>query len=188
MERLRGLSALRSCNQGIAIPMIVYLLRHAIAEDRASTGRDRDRTLTPEGIAKLETVLRVAARSGVKPGQILASPYERTQRTALIAQRLLGAAGKVAISDAFTPDSSPEAAWAEMRDWEESAPLLVVSHEPLVSSLLSFLLGVPQHVHGFRKAGLAALEVFRSGPRPSASLQWLLTPALAAGIDRETGD
>lgn len=168
--------------------MIVYLLRHAIAEDRSNTGRDRDRVLTPEGIRKLERVLRVAARSGMAPGQILASPYARTDQTASIARRTLGVTRKLSLSDAFTPDSSPEAAWAEIRDWEDDAPLLVVTHEPLVSSLLSFLLGVSQYVHDFRKAGLAMVDVHRVAAQPAASLRWLLTPALAAAIENETGD
>lgn len=168
--------------------MTVYLLRHAIAENRAFSGRDEDRTLTEEGIAKLGTVLRVAARAGMDPRQILASPYARTAQTASIARRTLGIRNEVSLSDALTPESSPEEAWAEIRDWEEEAPLLVVTHEPLISSLLSFLLGVSPHLHDFRKAGLAMLEVHRAGARPAASLRWLLTPALAAAIAREAGD
>lgn len=168
--------------------MIVYLLRHAIAEDRSSTGRDRDRILTPEGIRKLETVIRVAARCGMEPGQILSSPYARTEQTASIARRMLGVTNTLSLSDAFTPDSSPEAAWAEIRQWERDAPLLVVTHEPLISTLLSFLLDASQGVHDFRKAGLAMLEVYRRGAQPAASLRWLLTPALAAAIEHETGD
>lgn len=188
MKRLAAAWLAAFVNQGTAVTMTIYLLRHAIAENRASTGRDRDRALTAEGIAKLETVLRVAARSGMEPGQILASPYARTEQTASIAKRALGVNNKVQYSKAFTPESSPEAAWAEIRDWADGAPLLVVTHEPLISGLLSFLLGVSQHLHDFRKAGLAMLELYRAGARPSASLRWLLTPALAAAIERETGD
>lgn len=168
--------------------MTIYLLRHAIAEEHSATGRDRDRKLTQEGIEKLKTVLSVAARAGLEPRQILASPYMRTDQTASIARRTLGVANSISFSDSLTPDASPTEAWSEIRDWDEEAPLLVVTHEPLVSGLLSFLLGVSEHVHDFRKAGLAMLELHRTGARPAATLRWLLTPALAAGIEREMGD
>ncbi|MCL4783404.1 MAG: histidine phosphatase family protein [Bryobacterales bacterium] len=173
---------------GTVVTMTIYLLRHAIAEERSAAGRDRDRKLTAEGIAKLETVLRVAARAGLEPRQIIASPYARTVQTASIARRALSVRNEVSLSDAFTPDAAPSAAWAEMRDWADDAPLLVVTHEPLVSSLLSFLLGVSEHVHDFRKAGLAMLELHRTGARPAATIRWLLTPALAAGIAHEAND
>ncbi|MDZ7640347.1 MAG: histidine phosphatase family protein [Bryobacterales bacterium] len=168
--------------------MTVYLLRHAIAENRASTGLDRDRALTAEGIRKLEIVLRVAARAGAAPTQILASPYARTVETAAVARRELGVSAEVSLSGAFTPDSSPMAAWEEIRAWQKNEPLLVVTHEPLVSALFSFLLGVSEYVHDFKKSGLAMLEVQRSGTRPAATVRWILTPALAAAIAQESGD
>lgn len=168
--------------------MTVYLLRHAIAEDRSASGRDRDRVLTAEGIAKLETVLRVAAKAGVKPVRILASPYQRTVQTAAVAKRVLGVAEDVMYHDAFTPDALPRAAWDEIRNWRDEEPLLVVTHEPLVSGLFSLLLGVSEYVHDFKKAGLAKLEITRVTAQPAGTVRWILTPALAAAVASEAGD
>lgn len=168
--------------------MIVYLLRHAIAEDTSPTGRDRDRALTEEGIAKLKRVIRVAARTGMRPERILASPYKRTRETAEIAARVLGNDPEISYSGALTPDSSPEAAWTEIRDGGVAGSLLVVTHDPLVSALLSLLLGATRRVHDFRKAGLAMLDLEHSGAYPAGTLRWLLTPALAAAIESEAGD
>lgn len=168
--------------------MTVYLLRHAIAEDRSESGRDRDRVLTKEGIGKLETVLRVAAKAGVKPERILASPYQRTVQTAAVAKRLLGVKEDVLYSDAFTPDALPRAAWDEIRAWRDDEPLLVVTHEPLVSGLFSLLLGVTACLHDFRKSGLAKVEVSRVTPEPAGLVHWILTPGLAAAIASAAGD
>lgn len=168
--------------------MILYLLRHAIAEDSSPTGRDRDRALTGEGVAKLERVIRVAVRAGMKPGRILSSPYKRTRETAEIAARVLGNDPEISYSGALTPNSSPEAAWTEIRDCGSGDALLVVTHDPLVSSLLSLMLGSTRQVHDFRKAGLAMLELEHGGAYPAAALRWLLTPALAAAIESEWGD
>jgi phosphohistidine phosphatase len=168
--------------------MTVYLLRHAIAEDRSASGRDRDRVLTGEGIAKLETVMRVAAKAGVKPERILASPYQRTVQTAAVAKQLLGVAEDIMYSDAFTPEALPRAAWDEIRNWRDEEPLLVVTHEPLVSGLFSLLLGVSEYVHDFKKAGLAKLEISRATAQPAGTVRWILTPALAAAVASEAGD
>lgn len=165
--------------------MILYLLRHAIAEDVSPTGRDRDRALTTEGSEKLRQVIRVAARAGMRPGRVLTSPYKRAVQTAEIAALVLGNNLEISYSGALTPNSSPEEAWTEIRDCGSDDDLLVVTHDPLVSALLSLMLGSSRQVHAFRKAGLAKLELEHSGAYPAASLGWLLTPALAAAIERE---
>lgn len=159
--------------------MTLYLLRHAIAEDRASSGLDRDRALTPEGIDRLTQVLRLAAGAGVRPALILASPYLRATQTAQHAHKLLKCKQSIVVSDALTPNASSLAAWDEIRLHEQEEPILAVSHDPLISTLLSYLLGVSQTIHFFKKAGLAKLEFIRIGPRPACELHWLLTPALA---------
>ncbi len=159
--------------------MTLYLLRHAIAEDRSSTGLDRDRALTPEGIERLAQVLRVAAGVGVRPGLILSSPYLRATQTAQHAHKLLKCKQPILFADALTPNAAPVAAWDEIRMHERSHPILAVSHDPLISSLFSYLLGVSEYVHSFKKAGLAKFELSRTGPRPACEIQWILTPALA---------
>lgn len=162
--------------------MTVYLLRHAIAEDHATSGMDRDRALTAEGIDRLGKVLRVAAAAGVKPTIVLSSQYVRARQTAEIAHEILRCSQPIVFSDAFTPNATPAAAWDEMRIWESGEILLVVSHDPLISSLLSYLIGASEHVHSFKKAGIAKLEFSRIGVRPSAEIQWILTPALAGAV------
>ncbi|MCU0227733.1 MAG: histidine phosphatase family protein [Bryobacterales bacterium] len=159
--------------------MTLFLLRHAIAEDRSSTGLDRDRALTPEGIERLTHVLRIAASAGVRPAVILSSPYLRANQTAQHAHKLLKCKQPIVLTDALTPNASPLSAWDEIRLHEQAQSVLAVSHDPLISSLFSYLLGVSQYVHSFKKAGLAKFEFIRTGARPSCEVQWILTPALA---------
>lgn len=163
--------------------MKLFLLRHAIAEDYASTGMDRDRALTPTGIERLDHVLRVAAKAGVKPAVILSSPYVRARQTAEQAAKRLRCKTPIVFSGALVPEASPAAAWDEIRAATGTADLedlLVVSHDPLISSLLSFLLGVSEYIHSFKKAGMARVDLTRTGSRPAGEIQWILTPALAS--------
>lgn len=162
--------------------MTLYLLRHGIAENQSSSGLDRDRALTPEGVERLGQVLRVAAKAGMTPALVLSSPYVRARQTAEQAHKLLRCKQPVVFSEALTPNISPVKAWDEIRALEAEEPLLVVSHDPLISSLLSYLLGVSEFIHSFKKAGLAKLEITRTGPRPACEIQWILTPALAGAV------
>ena len=77
----------------MVLSMEIYLLRHGIAEDRSTTGRDPDRRLTDEGRAKLRRVLERAHQAGVRPSLILSSPYRRALETAEIMAAKLKPAG-----------------------------------------------------------------------------------------------
>jgi phosphohistidine phosphatase len=167
--------------------MTIYLLRHAIAEDHARTGADADRALTDEGIIRLRQVVQVAQAAGMKPDLVLSSPYLRAKQTAEVAHLLTGCEEPIVFSDALTPSGSSAGAWDEIRIHRGSDPLLVVSHDPLISSLLSFLLGTSSYVHSFKKAGLAKLELHHLGARPGGELQWLLTPSLARAAGAVAG-
>src|SRR5262245_47591583 len=67
--------------------MEIWLMRHAAAEERASSGRDADRTLTEDGHRRAREVARGLAE--IEPGiqLILTSPYARP------ADRRAGGAG-----------------------------------------------------------------------------------------------
>ena len=162
--------------------MIVYLLRHGIAENHAASGLDSDRALTGEGFEKLRIVLRVAAGASVRPDVILTSPYRRAMETAAVARDVLKTKEQIVQCSALTPESSPQSAWNEIRNWSGEEEVLIASHEPLVSSLLSYLLGVTEHIHDFKKAGLAKVQMDRLSAQPAGTLLWLLTPALAHAI------
>ena len=58
----------------MAVPVSIYLLRHAIAEDARPGMSDRERALTDEGRERLRRVLKRARAAGVVPSLILSSP------------------------------------------------------------------------------------------------------------------
>ena len=159
--------------------MEIYLLRHGIAEDAPPGMPDSDRALTPAGRQKLRRVLSRARAAKVAPGVILSSPYRRAVETAEVAVESLGYRGKIAQTTALTPDASPHDAWEEIRARKTESSLLLASHEPLMSSLLAFLLNTPALMVDFKKAALARVDCDRFGPEPHGMLKWILTPATA---------
>jgi len=159
--------------------MQIYLLRHGIAEDLRPGLRDFDRPLTPEGGGKLRRVLERARASGATPGLILSSPLRRAVQTAQIAAEVLHYSGKILQSRALTPDASPAEAWSEIRACGEQPAVLLASHEPLMSSLVAFLLESPTLLVDMKKAAMVRIDSERSGNSPCGVLKWMLTPAVA---------
>ncbi|QVM89763.1 phosphohistidine phosphatase SixA [Pseudomonas entomophila] len=144
--------------------MKLWVLRHGEAEPRANS--DAERCLTAHG---REQVLRSAARLLGQPLQaIIASPYVRAQQTAALVHESLGFAEPVRTEPWLTPDSDAQAVIGEIERLGLEHVLLV-SHQPLVGTLVSLLEHGHQQPAPMSTACLAELE----GDWPLAGLMTL---------------
>ena len=159
--------------------MEIYILRHGIAEEANSGMRDADRPLTPEGVKKLQPVLRRARAIDVRPAVILTSPYRRARETAEVAAEALRNGSKLVESKALTPESSPEGVWDEIRIHKSDAQIMIVGHEPLLSSVYAYLLGAALVQIDVKKGSLGRIDVDRFTGQPRGILRWLIHPKLA---------
>lgn len=161
-------------------PMDLYLLRHAIAVERGTPGFEADhlRPLTPEGRSKM-----AAGAAGMKVlklrfALIFTSPYVRARETADIVAATLRLKRRLRVEESLRADHSPPqfAARLAVTCADEDA-VLAVGHEPYLSSLASWLVGVPARpILALKKGGLCKLTVSGLKPRPQAQIDWLLTP------------
>ncbi|WP_073521673.1 phosphohistidine phosphatase SixA [Pseudomonas fluorescens] len=144
--------------------MKVWILRHGEAQAHART--DAERNLTEHGRAE---VLRSATHLIGQPlGAIIASPYVRAQQTAQLVRDALGFEPEICTVPWLTPDGDVQQVVKQL-DTDDN--VLLVSHQPLVGSLISFL----QHGHQRQPqpmytASLAQLE----GDFPLAGLMSLV--------------
>jgi phosphohistidine phosphatase len=159
--------------------MEIYILRHGLAEEAAAGMRDAERPLTPEGAKKLQSVLRRARAIDVQPPLILTSPYRRARETAQVALEALRNGSKLVESRALTPESSPEAVWDEIRIHKSAAQIMIVGHEPLLSSVYAYLLGAALVQIDVKKGSLGRVDVDRFIGQPRGVLRWLIHPKLA---------
>jgi phosphohistidine phosphatase len=159
--------------------MLIYLLRHAIAEEPTSGLPDADRALTGEGVRKLRDVLRRARSGGLSPGQILTSPFRRARQTAELAAKALSFDQPLLTTGTLVPSSAPQETWDEIRLYKGETALLLVGHEPAMSQLAGFLLAVPELRIDFKKGAMVRIDVPSLGPRPRGVLKWMLAPRLA---------
>lgn len=157
--------------------MEIWLLRHAAAEERASSGRDADRTLTEDGHKRAREVARGLA--ALEPGieLVLTSPYARARQTAEPAARALKLGGTLRETAALEPDRDPDEILDEVRS-EKAGSVLLVGHEPHMGALLGRLVfGRAGHAIPMKKAALARVSWEGSG---AGSLRALLPPKVLA--------
>jgi len=158
--------------------MQIYLLRHGIAEDAKPGSPDSARALTSEGRDKLRRVLKRARTADLEPSLILSSPYRRALETAAVAAEVLSYRGEIVSTRTLVPEASPFDAWEEIRGRKDESAILLASHEPLMSSLVAFLLDSPALHVEMKKAALVRIDCERLAPKPSGLLKWMLTPGV----------
>ena len=156
----------------------LYLIRHAIAEDHAASGRDEDRRLTREGAAKMQRAALGLRRLGVAPDAIWSSPLPRARETAEIVRDALASGLKVTTCAPLAPGGSSEAVIAGLKSASGVQQLVLVGHEPDLGELASHLLtGAPSApALVFKKGAVAAIELGQLPPRSLGTLSWFLTP------------
>lgn len=156
--------------------MILYVLRHAIAEEPRPGQSDSTRQLTETGRNRCRRVLAHARRVKVQPQHIVTSPYARAVQTAEIAKVELGFDRELITSNALVPFVSVQDLWNVIRDYAIGGDVMVVGHNPQLSVLVVSLLGARADALWLKKSGLVALDIGSAGPHPRAELSWLLTP------------
>ncbi|HHS7808792.1 phosphohistidine phosphatase SixA [Pseudomonas putida] len=133
--------------------MKLWVLRHGEAVPYGSCP-DSERELTEHG--RKEALSSAANLIGQPLTAIYASPYLRAQQTAQIVREALGFEPEIRTVGWLTPESDPDKVADQLVSVSD---VLLVSHNPLVGNLLSYLqhgAGHPPEKVG--TAGLAELE------------------------------
>lgn len=155
--------------------MEIYLVRHGIAEDSGPDGGDASRRLTGEGKKKTARVAETLRHRVSDLGLIYHSPYVRAVETAGIFSAEFPDVPLKEVTF-LTPYDPPEKAIPLLLESERHRAVMLVGHEPYMSSLATLLLTgrTSPPIVEFKKAGVAAIHW--RGPREPGRLQFLLSP------------
>ncbi len=156
----------------------LYIVRHAIAEEYAASGREEDRRLTAEGASKMRRAALGLQKLAVAPSVIWSSPLVRARQTAEILSAVLAEGARVAERDVLAPGQPSAAVLDAVRGLRGASSVMLVGHEPDLGGLASYLLtGSPTRVHlPFKKGGAAAFELGDRAEGERAELLWFLMP------------
>jgi phosphohistidine phosphatase len=167
--------------------MNLYIVRHAIAVDSGTPGYEDDsqRPLTDTGRKKMKRIVKGLCELGVELDAIVTSPYVRARDTAMILAKEFEMKDSVALSDNLIPPGNFENLINEIREKHDVENLALVGHEPMLSSLISWLTtGNTAMKVTLKKGGVAFLSTDNLYEEGRATLQWLLTPALMVELSK----
>jgi phosphohistidine phosphatase len=160
--------------------MNVGIFRHGIAVAHGTPGvAESERPLTPEGRKKTAQAAKGLRRLDLGFDAIYTSPLPRALQTAEILTEALRL-GKPKILDALLPGTPARHLLQELRKLSDTSPLLV-GHEPQLSASISLAVcGAAKGSFELKKAGMAVLEIEKSG----ASLKLLLSAFVLRSLGR----
>jgi phosphohistidine phosphatase len=167
--------------------MNLYIVRHAIAVERGAPGYDDDsqRPLTDDGRKKMKKIVQGLHQLNMELNTVLTSPYVRAKDTAILLAKEFEIKDKVALSDNLIPPGNFESLINEIREKYDVDNLALVGHEPMLSSLISWLVtGNTDMKVVLKKGGVAYLTTDNLYQDGRATLHWLLTPALMVKLDK----
>lgn len=159
--------------------MILYIIRHAWAEDRDEAAYPNDdlRPLTTKGKKRFRRVAKRLVKRGFAPLHIATSPLVRCRQTADIIVEYAPQAPSLDELDDLKPGSrlAPLLAWtAEHNDGD----VAWVGHAPDVEELTAALIGAPEAEIHFAKGAVAAIEFTGPPADGKGQLLWLATAEL----------
>ncbi|HEY3132960.1 MAG TPA: phosphohistidine phosphatase SixA [Acidobacteriota bacterium] len=163
--------------------MIIYLVRHAIAQEAASwQEKDETRPLTREGMEKMREI--AAGLSVVVSGfdQICTSPLIRARQTAEILAQQFKSRGDLLVWEELVPGAKPHSLEKKLTSLDVPVVALV-GHEPHLGYVMSYFLTGKENIlrPDFKKAGVCCMEYDGSLP---ATLLWFIPPKISRTMKR----
>jgi len=155
----------------------LYLVRHAHASDLQP---DSERPLSAKGKRQIERISSALRKKGlIEPSVIWHSPYLRAIETATLLHEGLGLSVGLEIVNGITPFDDPSKI-AERID-RSNEDIMVVGHEPNLSSLASLLLSGAQSFQCivFPKTSILSLTRLKVGDQSTPwQINWHISHKL----------
>lgn len=137
--------------------MLLYILRHAEAEAKITS--DRERRLTLYGREQAKNMGYFCLEHQVVPEIILTSPVVRAKQTAGEVVAILKK-GELIEAPWMACGMDPDVAFEELSAYKKFKSVMIVGHEPDLSCLMATLLGLKNAASlDVKKASLTAIEI-----------------------------
>jgi len=158
--------------------MDIYILRHGKAEERMSSIKsDAKRKLTVTSKKEVEEIARGIQNFGISFDFVISSPLVRAVETAEIVAKYLFDKKKITIWDELKPESSVLDTQKKITNFNTSAKILLVGHEPHLSNLITSIISNNSETDiSLKKGGFAHIRGNASKSKIVGSLRSLLTP------------
>lgn len=157
-------------------------MRHGEAVKNVQSGpsaSDADRPLTISGKKEIEEISYFLNKLNIKFSLIISSPLKRAHQTAFIVSKIFKTTNNLEDWDELKPEATKQALVEKLSNLKEDSTILLVGHEPFLSSFISeIVFGIPNGNLVLKKGGFAKLRILSNFPKMTAELRWLLSPRL----------
>ncbi|QGA53711.1 phosphohistidine phosphatase SixA [Sulfolobus sp. E5-1-F] len=136
----------------------LILVRHGDAEPQVDGKEDKDRKLVKKGVKQMRRVANFLEELGFSVDRIISSPYLRAYQSAeVILEELFddNSEKKVETFDDLTPDKEPSLFLEKLKDFVDNSTILLVGHEPYLSSFVKTISGANVEI---KKGGVVVLD------------------------------
>lgn len=158
--------------------MDLFILRHGEAGNRMTVvEKDSERSLTPEGQIEMQKIAMSLKAMGLQANRVITSPLRRARETAEITAKILKIP-KLEEWDELKPNGSKPALYRKLARLDQDSGLILVGHEPYLSSIIGEIIGTAEDRIILKKGGLGKVRITSFTPRISGELRWLLTPKI----------
>lgn len=169
--------------------MDVYILRHGKAGRHLPGGNDSSRALTEKGKEEIDGIAEWMASLEISFDIIATSPLARASETGAIIAAGLGHEKNIETWPSLSIGGDPVTICQKITEEAAMSSLLLVGHEPTLSSLIGLIISGNESAGILlAKGGLARLRDVRDGMNgrdiPGGELQWLLTPRQVLSMKR----
>jgi len=159
--------------------MILYIVRHAIAEDPRCKADDASRELTREGVEKMRKAAAGLRALDAVPDVMLTSPLVRARHTAEILIETFYRKPTLKQLTALAPAGNRTAVYKAILDYDKAESVMLVGHQPSLGEIAGEIaFGTVAAALDLKKGGACAIEIQKRAARPRGSLLWLATPAM----------
>jgi phosphohistidine phosphatase len=162
----------------------LYLIRHAIAEERGDEWPDDTRRpLSEEGTRRMRKVARGLLHLGVRFDVVLTSPLVRTRQTAEIVAAAFNSRPPIVLAESLSPEGEYGDVLSDLEKQAKRKSIALVGHEPNIGELAARLVG-SRRAFEFRKGAVCSIAIASLPPARPGTLKWFATPAILRAIGK----
>jgi phosphohistidine phosphatase len=152
-------------------------MRHGDAGNRKDINNDLERSLTAEGREEVEKIAKSLKSLKLDVDMIATSPLKRALETAEIVAEIFQKTKKLETWNELSPEGERMDLLERLSRLNEESTVLLVGHEPYLSTLMGDLISnKPGTRIVLKKGGAAKIVINSLLPKASGELRWLLTP------------